>query len=163
MKWWQTKQLAQPQVCTRCGKTPLHCRMHCLVVCHGCGKRSLQVYVYIKPQSGHSSSTSGLRHLSRYNTHSDVAANSAEGIPWTTNVTLNNHNLELKIETGADVTVIPEANYRKDHYGPLRNSERLLTGAGQHTEVISYFNLQLVIGVSMQLYFPPCMLTYFSC
>ena len=88
---------------------------------------------------------------------------SAEGIPWTTNVTLNNHNLELKIETGADVTVIPEANYRKDHYGPLRNSERLLTGAGQHTEVIGYFNLQLVIGVSMQLYFPPCMLTYFSC
>ena len=117
----------------------------------------------IKPQSGHSSSTSGLRHLSRYNTHSDVAAISAEGIPWTTNVTLNNHNLELKIETGADVTFIPEANYRKDHYGPLRNSERLLTGAGQHTEVIGYFNLQLVIGVSMQLYFPPCMLTYFSC
>ena len=49
------------------------------------------------------------------------------------NVILNNHNVELKIEAGADVTVIPEANYRKDHYGPLRTSERSLTGAGQHT------------------------------
>ena len=27
-KPWQTKQLVQPQVCTRCGKTPPHGRMH---------------------------------------------------------------------------------------------------------------------------------------
>ena len=61
-----------------------------------------------------------------------MAAISAEGIPWTTNVTLNNRNLEFKIDTGADVTVIPEVDYRKDQDGPLRTSERSLTGTRQH-------------------------------
>ena len=36
-KPWEAKQLVQPQVCTRCGKTPPHGRMHCPAkeaVCH---------------------------------------------------------------------------------------------------------------------------------
>ena len=40
--------------------------------------------------------------------------------------------MEFKIDTGANVTVIPEADYCKDQDGPLRISERSLTGAGQH-------------------------------
>ena len=49
--------------------------------------------------------------------HSDMDAISAEGIPWTTYITLNNRNFEFKIETGANVTIIPEADYRKHQGG----------------------------------------------
>ena len=87
-----------------------------------------------KPQSGHSSIRTVQVDSDVFlgTVHSDMAAISAEGIPWTTNVTLNNRNLEFKIDTGADVTVIPEADYLKDQDGPLRISERSLTGVGQH-------------------------------
>ena len=120
MKRWQTKQLAQPQVCTTCGKTPLHGRMHCLVICHGCGKRGhYKSMCKSKPQSGHSSIRTVHVDSDVFlgTIHSDMDAISAEGIPWTTNITLNNRNLEFKIETGANVTIIPEADYRKDQGG----------------------------------------------
>ena len=106
-------------------------------ICHGCGKRGhYKSMCKSKPQSGHSSIRTVQVHSDVFlgTVHSDMAAISAEGIPWTTNVTLKNRNLEFKIDTGADVhvTVIPEADYRKDQDGPLRISERSLTGAGQH-------------------------------
>ena len=44
---------------------------------------------------------------------------------------LNQRDIVFKIDTGADVTVIPESCYRSKQDGPLQPAERLLTGAGQ--------------------------------
>ena len=38
--------------------------------------------------------------------------------PWTAVLQLNNHKTEFKIDTGADVTVIPTHMYRKSRDGP---------------------------------------------
>ena len=57
--------------------------------------------------------------------HSDAAT------PWTTTLVLNNRSLEFKVDTGADITVIPEADYCEERDGPLRAPERVPTGAGQ--------------------------------
>ena len=52
--------------------------------------------------------------------------------------------VEFKIDTGADVTVIPGAEYQKKRDGPLRASDRMLTGAGrQQLHVQGKFKAQM--------------------
>ncbi len=58
--------------------------------------------------------------------HVDTATVSQE---WTIPVTLNR---EFKIDTGADVTVIPETVYEKERDGPMSRVEIRLSGASQH-------------------------------
>ena len=50
---------------------------------------------------------------------------------WTKTLNLNQRDILFKIDTGADVTVIPESYYESKHDGPLQSAERSLTGAGQ--------------------------------
>ena len=46
-------------------------------------------------------------------------------------MSINDCAVEFKIDTGAYVTVIPRTEYQKKRDGPLRASDRMLTGAGQ--------------------------------
>ena len=50
---------------------------------------------------------------------------------WNTQISLNNRNVVFKIDTGADVTVIPDTYYCPQIDGPLQPSQRILMGAGQ--------------------------------
>ena len=43
--------------------------------------------------------------------HSETDSLSSTEAPWTTNLELNGRNIEFKIDTGADVTVISEQEY----------------------------------------------------
>ena len=60
---------------------------------------------------------------------SDVSV--VETNKWIKTLNLNQQDIVFKIDTGADVTVIPESCYRSKQDGPLQPSECLLTGAGQ--------------------------------
>ena len=60
---------------------------------------------------------------------SDVSA--VETNKWTKMLNLNQRDVLFKIDTGADVTVIPERCYKIQQDGPLQPTERSLTGAGQ--------------------------------
>ena len=61
------------------------------------------------------------------------------------NLYLNKQSLDFKIDTGADVTVIPTYAYRKSEYGPLKSSSRLLKGADQQPlQVIGSFTGKLL-------------------
>ena len=127
----QSKPAAQPHVCTRCGKAPLHRRSQCPAkeaVCHKCGKRG-HYKSMCKSKPGTSVRTVYVDDANSDaflgTIHSDAAG------PWTTTLVLNNRSLEFKVDTGADVTVIPEADYCEERDGVLRASERVLTGAGQ--------------------------------
>ena len=44
---------------------------------------------------------------------------------------------EFKIDTGADLTVVPEKEYDKTRDGPLTPQDRILCGPGQHTLKVS--------------------------
>ena len=62
---------------------------------------------------------------------------------WTTTASLNESNLNFKIDTGADVTVIPERSEAK--YGPLEKASEKLKGAGQQAlDVSGKFQAKLV-------------------
>ena len=48
--------------------------------------------------------------------------------PWTVVLGLNSSQTEFKIDTGADVTVVPEHVYKESRDGPLSSSDRILRG-----------------------------------
>ena len=50
---------------------------------------------------------------------------------WKTNVLIRNHNVKFKIDTGADVTVIPEDIFRRFKLGRLQSTSKKLCGADQ--------------------------------
>ena len=52
----------------------------------------------------------------------------ASGTPWVIKVQLNNRDLEFKVDTGADVTVLPEGNYQPGRDGALETTMRKLSG-----------------------------------
>ena len=60
---------------------------------------------------------------------SEVSA--VETNKWTKNLKLNRREMLFKIDTGADVTVIPVSCYTRKQDGPLQPAKRLLTGAGE--------------------------------
>lgn len=127
---------AQPQVCTRCGKAPLHGKGQCPakdVTCHKCGKRGhYKSMCKSKPGTSIWAVNADLDpDVFLGAVTSEVPAVTSEGAPWTTALVLNSRKLDFKIDTGADVTVIPETDYCEEQDGPLRPPERVLKGAGQ--------------------------------
>jgi len=49
-------------------------------------------------------------------------------IPWIVDVQLNGQKLEFKVDTGADVTVVPECVYSQERDGELQPSSTPLNG-----------------------------------
>ena len=50
---------------------------------------------------------------------------------WRTKIILNQQEIEVKIDTGADVTVIPESSYQQERDGPLTKVNEPLNGPSQ--------------------------------
>ena len=66
-------------------------------------------------------------------TESEVAVINGGTKPWTAVLQLNDHKTEFKIDTWANVTVIPAHLYKKSRDGPLKSPNRVLRGPSQHT------------------------------
>ena len=64
--------------------------------------------------------------------HSEVAVINGRTKPWTVILHLNGHTTKFKIDTGADVTVIPASMYKQSRDGPLVTPDRVLRGPSQH-------------------------------
>jgi len=76
--------------------------------------------------------------------YSEVAVINDGIKPWTTVLCLNDFTIEFKIDTGADVTVIPATMYDKSRDGPLASSDRVLRGPSQHAlSVLGRFKANL--------------------
>ena len=79
---------------------------------------------------------------------SDVLA--VEANRWTKTLRLNQQEVVFKIDTGADITVIPDKYYSRAQDGPFQPVQCILTGAGQQplevqgqiVVVLQYNNLQ---------------------
>lgn len=64
--------------------------------------------------------------------------------PWTAVVQLNKRALEFKVDTGADVAVIPESAYRPNEDGKLETASIPLNGpTGETLEVCGQFKARL--------------------
>ena len=53
--------------------------------------------------------------------------------PWTTNILLNGESLQFKVDTGADVTVIPMRSYSENRDGPLSLPDKTLSGPTEYS------------------------------
>ena len=122
------------KICGRCGKPGPHSQLQCPArdsICHKCGKighfksvcRSVAAQSSIRTVETDDTDFLGTIHTS------DVSV--VEANKWTKTLNLNQRDVVFKIDTGANVTVIPESCYRSKQDGPLQPAERLLTGAGQ--------------------------------
>ena len=145
-----TGSAPKPPSCSRCGKSPPHGRQQCpanQATCHRCHKKGhfkhcCKTKVGIKEvvQEGDSDLTgdSGEEFLGT------VTANTVStSKPWITELQLNNRALEFKVDTGADVTVIPESAYcSKD--AKLEPASIPLSGpTGETLEVCGRFTARL--------------------
>ena len=63
--------------------------------------------------------------------HSETDSLSSTEALWTTNLELNGRNIEFKIDTGVDLTVISEQEYLSKQDGPLTQTNRVLSGPSQ--------------------------------
>lgn len=139
-KWQNKPSKTQSMTCYRCGKSPPHGKGQCPAreaVCHRCGGKGHYQSVCRTKQIGRSVKTVMIESDSETDDTFlgtitvDAAEDSLGVAPWTTTLVLNGSRVNFKIDTGADVTVIPEALYSEDRDGPLTLSPRVLTGASQ--------------------------------
>ena len=115
--------------CYRCGKSPGHVRQNCpakTAICHKCSRKGYWASVC------KSSQTVG-------EIEEDYAFLGAIGTErnediWSVDLTLNNSPVRFKIDTGTDVTVIPESVYKKLKPTPtLTRSGKTLFGPAHTT------------------------------
>ena len=117
----------ETQVCSRCGKSPPHSRAQYPakdVICHQCSKK------------GHFKSMCRSQSIVEDISGDELAflgavSTKERGQPWTVSLYLNDCLKEFKIDTGADVTVIPVSAYDQIRDGPLLTSTRVLRGPAQ--------------------------------
>ena len=76
--------------------------------------------------------------------HTKRSSNPVPRPPWVVDLTLNGHPVQFKIDTGADVTVIGETDYKEARDGPLQSSKPTLSGPSQTPlEVLGKFQANL--------------------
>ena len=121
--------------CTRCGQLPKHNKRNCPAkdsICHKCHKkghfkavcRSTRQVREVLVNEDNQEEFLGV-------IHSETDSLSSTEAPWTTTLELNGRNIDFKIDTGADVTVISEQEYLFEQDGPLTQTNRVLSGPSQ--------------------------------
>ena len=103
------QQQQNPKKCTRCGRSPPHSREQCPAreeTCHKCNKK------------GHFKSmccTKGVKAIDAKDskTFMGVIKQSRTSNPWSITLLVNGTPVDFKIDTGADVTVIPDSIHHK--------------------------------------------------
>ena len=74
------------------------------------------------------------------------AITQGERKPWTVKIQVNKHPILFKIDTGANVTALPSELYRRDRYGPLKQTGMSLVGPSQNTlDVMGCFEAHIEV------------------
>ena len=110
-------------MCTRCEKSPPHTKDRCSAkdaVCRRCSKKGH----YQKFCRSKNTSESAINQIEEDDAFLGVVSSNNSLDPWLINLCLNKQTLKFKIDTGADVTVIPVSMCNKFKHRPLEHSSR---------------------------------------
>ncbi|KAK0150891.1 Gag-Pol polyprotein [Merluccius polli] len=133
------------QSCYRCGKSPGHANAQCPareVTCHACGKRGHYSKVCKSTKAVHAVETESC-YCNQVQLHFAVAGwlnpstlrcSVDAGLdPWYADLTIRDHKVRFKIDTGADVSVIPAQTYYAiaESNTQLTKPDRPLFGPGR--------------------------------
>ena len=139
----QSSAQQRQQHCTRCGKTPNHSRQQCPAkeaICHRCGKKGhyqSMCRTFLKQVQAVTSEASNDQFLG-------VVTSSKSHNLWNVTVMVNGNAVEFKLDTGADVNVIPEDTFKTLKINALHSTDTNLTGAGsQPLQVCGKFEANL--------------------
>ena len=110
--------------CNRCGRSPTHNRNNCPArdaTCHKCSKKGHYASVC--------KSKNTVGEVEDYGFLGEVNSNDSE--PWIINLKVKDTDIQFKIDTGADVSVIPEYVFKKLRNVKLVKADKILFGPGQ--------------------------------
>lgn len=130
--------------CHRCGKTPAHAKIQCPakdVTCHTCGKRGHFSKVCKSVKSVHVIETE------KYNdTPMFLGSVDAGSDPWYADLTIRNHKVRFKIDTGADVSVIPAQMYYSinQNVTVMQTRQTIVWTWGHSSQCIGYVQRNIV-------------------
>ena len=133
----QVKDSPAVRRCEYCGKTPGHIRQNCPAketTCHKCSKRGHWGIVC------KSLKTVGSVEEEDYAFLGAVGTEAGENI-WSVKLSLNNSPVSFKIDTGGDVTIIPESIYNSLNPSPtlIKSSKTLFGPADTALPTHGYF------------------------
>ena len=118
------------KVCTRCGKDHPSGKDHCparISKCHKCGKVG---HYQRMCRSAINTIEASLEEEWKF---LGAITERKTAKPWMCLLQMNNRPVRFKIDTGADVSVIPYSLYREHYDGPLHEPKTSLIGPTQNT------------------------------
>ncbi len=128
-KTFPSKSDAQSGACRWCGKSPSHKRSDCPAKnssCQKCSKHGHWAAVCL--------STSTIAEVAESEPEfaflDKVSVEGSVSNAFIAKLPLNNTMVNFKIDTGADVSIIPASLYSVREHGPIKMSNKLLTHAG---------------------------------
>ena len=152
--------------CTRCGKSPPQTKDKCPAkdaVCRKCSKKGHFQKVCRSKINPPQQPT--INQVEEEDAFLGVVHSNQSLDPWVVELHLNKQCIKFKIDTGADVTVIPASVYKECEHGSLKHSDHCLKGAdqqplpviGSFTGSLSHDNMEtaeeifVIEGLSMPL------------
>ena len=129
----QTSGFPKPKACTRCGRSPAHGKQYCPAresICHRCGKTG-----HFKAMCRSADSVSFVHTEERDETEAFLGAvwDTEHHNPWITSLLVNGKPVEFKIDTGADVTVMPKRVFDSLPGDTLKPAKKILCGPSRRT------------------------------
>ncbi|XP_027143510.1 heat shock 70 kDa protein 12B [Larimichthys crocea] len=123
--------------CTRCGDTRGHTLQQCPAkdaVCNQCKKKGHYARM-CKTKKRQAANVAAVAEYFHEDSDEDVVflgsvSEKAQASPWMTEVTMDNHKAVFKIDTGADVTAVPEQLYAQGQFNKLARATKILYGPG---------------------------------
>ena len=123
--------------CNRCGRSPTHNRNNCPArdaTCHKCSKKGHYASVC--------KSRSTVGEVEDYGFLGEVNSNDSE--TWIINLKVKDTDIQFKIDTGADLSVVPEYVFKKLKNIKLVKADKILFGPGQkQLQVLGKFKCEL--------------------
>ncbi|KAL6455308.1 hypothetical protein MHYP_G00362590 [Metynnis hypsauchen] len=104
-----SKRKSSQSQCHKCGSSPSHSTRDCPAneaKCHACGKKGHYGRVCRASKAVHE--VKGEEEDAVF-----LGCITTEGDPWRVNIKVHNSNVTFKIDTGADVTVLPQSDFQK--------------------------------------------------